>query len=68
MQKIPGGELAIDRRARVNQLVIEPEARRPEERICDFEPTFLSLTPEEAQAAAECCIHCPDPALCYVAD
>jgi glutamate synthase (NADPH/NADH) small chain len=67
MQKIPGGELAIDRRARVNQLVIEPEARRPEERICDFEPTFLSLTPEEAQAAAECCIHCPDPALCYLA-
>jgi glutamate synthase (NADPH/NADH) small chain len=67
MQKIPGGELAIDRRARVNQPVIEPEPRRPEERICDFEPTILSLTPEEAKAAAECCIHCPDPSLCYLA-
>lgn len=67
MQTIPGGELAIDRRARVNQLIVEPDARLPKDRICDFEPTFLSLTPEEAKAAAEGCLHCPDPALCYLA-
>ena len=67
MQSIPGGELAIDRRVRVNRLVLEPEARCADERVCDFEPTFVGLTAEQAREAASCCIHCPDPALCYLA-
>ncbi len=67
MESIIGAELPIDRRARVNTLVQEPTLRCPEERICDFEPVFLPLTPESAQRAAECCIHCPDPAMCFLA-
>jgi glutamate synthase (NADPH/NADH) small chain len=57
-------EMDVDRKARMKLDDVELAARPAEERVKDFEPTFLPLTPEEAQAAATLCIHCPDPAPC----
>lgn len=57
----------LDRKARMKLPLVELRARPPEERVCDFEPTFLPMTPEEAKLAAERCIHCPDPAACVEA-
>lgn len=60
-------EIQIDRKARM-KIPYEPQrARPPEERVKDFEPTFIPLTPEEAMRAAERCIHCPDPSTCVEA-
>jgi glutamate synthase (NADPH/NADH) small chain len=57
-------EEKIDRKARM-KIPYEPQAVRPvEERIGDFEATFIPLTAEEAMKAAERCIHCPDPSAC----
>jgi glutamate synthase (NADPH/NADH) small chain len=67
MPKINGDELKIDRKARMKLPYIDLVARPPEQRVKDFEPTFVQLTPEEAIAAAERCIHCPDPAACVEA-
>jgi glutamate synthase (NADPH/NADH) small chain len=67
MQAHPGENLPIDRKARMKIPIVEKQARPPEERVQDFEPTYLPLTPEEAMQAAERCIHCPDPAICYEA-
>ncbi len=67
MLRVVGGELPIDRRSRVHLPVPEPLPREPAERVCDFDPTFHSLTPEEAHRAAEACIHCPEPAMCTLA-
>jgi glutamate synthase (NADPH/NADH) small chain len=39
-------------------------ARPVEERLRDFDETFIPLTAEEAIRAAERCIHCPEPAAC----
>jgi glutamate synthase (NADPH/NADH) small chain len=57
----------VDRKARMKMPFQDLKARPPEERIRDFEPTFLPLKAEEAMRAAERCIHCPDPAPCYKA-
>jgi glutamate synthase (NADPH/NADH) small chain len=57
-------EREIDRKARMKLAFVDIKPRPPEERIRDFEPTFIPLTPEEAQRAAERCIHCPDPPPC----
>jgi glutamate synthase (NADPH) small chain len=67
MQKIPGEFLEIDRKSRVWSPPSNINARMPEERVTDFEDTYIRLTPEEAKRAAECCIHCPDPAACVEA-
>lgn len=55
---------AIDRKARMKLPFEEQPIRPVEERVKDFGPTFLPLTPEAAQRAAERCIHCKDPAPC----
>ena len=47
--------------------LVEQRVRPVKERLADFGPTFIPLTPEEAQRAAERCIHCPDPAACVEA-
>jgi glutamate synthase (NADPH/NADH) small chain len=57
----------VDRKARMALPFEDVPARPAEERIHDFEPTFLFLTPEQARKAAERCIHCPDPAPCQEA-
>jgi glutamate synthase (NADPH/NADH) small chain len=62
-----GSEPVIDRKARMKLPYVEVEARPPEVRVRDFEPTFFTMTPEEASQAAERCIHCPDPAPCVEA-
>ena len=60
-------ERTIDRKERM-KIPFEDLAARPvEERLGDFEPTFMVLTEEQAIRAAERCIHCPDPAPCYTA-
>jgi glutamate synthase (NADPH/NADH) small chain len=63
----PSGELKIDRKERMQLELVEQQARPVKERLADFGPTFIPLTPEEAKAAAERCIHCPDPAACVEA-
>jgi glutamate synthase (NADPH/NADH) small chain len=62
-----GSEKVIDRKARMKLPYVEVEARPPEVRTRDFEPTFMAMTPEEAMQAAERCIHCADPAPCVEA-
>jgi glutamate synthase (NADPH/NADH) small chain len=57
----------IDRKARMQLPLEEVTARPVEERIRDFEATFIELTPEAAMAAAERCIQCPDPSACVEA-
>jgi glutamate synthase (NADPH/NADH) small chain len=57
-------ELVVDRKARMRIPYVEQAARPPQERIGDFDATFIPLTPELARQAAERCIHCPDPAPC----
>ena len=54
----------IDRKARMKLPPVAQVARPPEERIRDFKPTYLPLTPELAQKEAERCLHCADPAPC----
>ncbi|MEW6568732.1 MAG: NAD(P)-dependent oxidoreductase [Chloroflexota bacterium] len=58
---------AIDRKQRMKIPYVEVAVRPAEERLRDFEETCLPLTPEQAQRAAERCIHCPDPAACVEA-
>jgi glutamate synthase (NADPH/NADH) small chain len=57
----------IDRKERMKIAFQDVQARPPDERIRDFEPTYKPLTAEEAIHAAERCLHCPDPAPCYKA-
>ena len=59
-----GSEPIIDRKGRMKLPFIDVDARPPEVRVRDFEPTFVIMTPEEAMEAAERCIQCPDPAAC----
>ena len=67
MPQVVSGELAIDRKGRMRIPFTDLAVRPPEERLGDFEESFLPLTPEEARLAAERCIHCPDPAPCFEA-
>jgi glutamate synthase (NADPH/NADH) small chain len=67
MQANPNKEPVVDRKARMKIPFEDLKARPVEERVKDFEPTFIQLTPEEARRAAERCIHCPDPAPCFKA-
>lgn len=65
MGDAPKKERQVDRKERMKMPFQDVVARPVEERVQDFEGTFYTLTPEEAQKAAERCIHCPDPAPCY---
>jgi glutamate synthase (NADPH/NADH) small chain len=67
MARKTGDGPAIDRKARMKIPFVDVEARPVKQRIKDFEPTFIPLTPEQARQAAERCIHCPDPAPCFEA-
>jgi glutamate synthase (NADPH/NADH) small chain len=67
MSSVSGEDLQINRKERMQIPFEDIDARPPEERVCDFEATFLPLSPEEAKQAAERCIHCPDPAACFKA-
>jgi glutamate synthase (NADPH/NADH) small chain len=57
----------VDRKARMKLPFEDVKARPVKERVKDFEPTLLPLSPDEARRAAERCIHCPDPAPCFKA-
>jgi glutamate synthase (NADPH/NADH) small chain len=59
-----GSEHVVDRKARMQLPFEDVQARAKDVRIKDFGPTFIPLTPEQAQRAAERCLHCPDPAPC----
>ena len=63
----PQQELALDRKARMKLPPVKLNARPVEERLRDFNETYLPFTAEEAMRAAERCIHCPDPAPCVEA-
>jgi len=67
MQSIPGENLVIDRKGRMRIPMVDVVARPVEERVADFQATYLPLTEDQARQAAERCIHCPDPAPCYQA-
>lgn len=66
-RSIPGETITLDRKARVQLPSILYLPRPVQERRCDFDATFITLTPEAAREAARCCIHCPDPAICVEA-
>ncbi|NIM96252.1 MAG: FAD-dependent oxidoreductase [Anaerolineales bacterium] len=67
MSERPTTDRVIDRKERMKIPFEEQRARTPEDRVKDFESTYIPLTPEEARIAAERCIHCPDPAACFEA-
>ena len=60
-------EQTFDRKARMKLPFEDVQARPPEERVRDFDATYLPLTPEQAMRAAERCIHCPDLSPCMEA-
>jgi glutamate synthase (NADPH/NADH) small chain len=64
MVMISGGELKIDRKARMKLPYQELEHRLPAERVCDFNDVVIALDAERAIYEASRCIHCPDPAPC----
>lgn len=55
---------AVDRKLRMKLPFEDIVARPVEERLLDFEETYLPLTADQARRAAERCIHCPEPAVC----
>lgn len=67
MEPSAAQEAALDRKLRMKIPFQAQRARPVEERLQDFDETYLVLTPEEAIKAAERCIHCPDPAACQEA-
>lgn len=67
MQAIESDFLAIDRKERMYIPFRDLEHRSIQERVCDFEDVVISLDAERAMLEASRCIHCPDPAPCYVA-
>jgi glutamate synthase (NADPH/NADH) small chain len=62
MTVIPVEERVVDRKARMRLPFEEPRPRPVEDRQKDFEATFYPLTEDQARAAAERCIQCPEPA------
>ncbi|MBN2502866.1 MAG: NAD(P)-dependent oxidoreductase [Anaerolineales bacterium] len=67
MSKYPSGELSIDRKDRAKVPSAGLRYRSADERVCDFDPVLLPMTPEEAMLEAARCVHCPDPAPCTIA-
>jgi len=63
----PEEDLVVDRKQRMKLPPVSLRARPVEERLRDFDETYLPLTAEEAMQAATRCIHCPDPAACMEA-
>jgi len=64
MEPSPAQEGTLDRKLRMRIPFQAQRARPVEQRLQDFDETFLPLTAEEAIQAAERCIHCPEPAAC----
>lgn len=67
MQRIPSGELAIDRKERVHLVSRGVRVRPPAERVRDFDEVVIPLDAEQARLEAARCVHCPDPAPCMLA-
>ncbi len=67
MQRIPSGELAIDRKKRVHLASQGLRIRPPAERVRDFDEVIIPLDAEQARLEAARCVHCPDPAPCMLA-
>jgi glutamate synthase (NADPH/NADH) small chain len=57
----------VDRKARLQSIPPMPELRPADERVRDFGPALIDLTPDQAKAIAAVCIHCPNPAPCQKA-
>lgn len=53
-----------DRKARLKAAPPHIDLRPGSERVKDFAPALVDMTPEQAQAIAACCIQCPEPAPC----
>lgn len=60
-------ELPINRKTRLHTEPPPLVLRDPDERVCDFDPAMVDMSPEQAQAIAAVCIQCPDPAPCQKA-
>src|SRR3990172_6376306 len=58
---------SLDRKARMRLQFTGLPTRPPAERVRDFNEVTISFTPQQAQAEAERCLHCPDPAPCFKA-
>jgi glutamate synthase (NADPH/NADH) small chain len=67
MQAVPSEILDIDRKARVVIPFEDVDHRDPKTRIYDFNDVVIALDPERAMLEASRCIHCPDPAGCFMA-
>jgi len=63
----PEGDAAFDRKQRMKLPPVVHRLRPVEERLRDFDETYLPLTADEAIQAAMRCIHCPEPAACVEA-
>jgi len=58
---------SLDRKARMRLQFTGLPTRPPAERVRDFNEVTISFTPQQAQAEAERCLHCPEPAPCFKA-
>ena len=67
MEKIPGEELDIDRKRRVNLPRHKLDLRPTGERIGDFQEVVVPFDIERAKFEASRCIHCPAPEGCVSA-
>lgn len=64
MMNIHREALPIDRRIRGCTPSLDLENRPAAQRVCDFDPVLLPLSPEQAMYEAARCVQCPDPAPC----
>lgn len=67
MQAIESDFLAIDRKERTYIPYKDLDLRPIEARLCDFDDVVIFPDTEQIMIEASRCIHCPDPAPCYVA-
>lgn len=67
MQAIESDFLAIDRKERTHIPYKDLDLRPIEARLCDFDDVVIFPDAEQVMIEASRCIHCPDPAPCYVA-
>ena len=67
MEKIPGEDLDIDRKRRVNLPRQKLDLRPTGERIGDFQEVVVPFDIERARFEASRCIHCPAPEGCVSA-
>jgi len=67
MERIPGDDLDIDRKRRVNLPGQKLELRPTGERVGDFQEVVVPFDIERATFEASRCIHCPAPEGCVSA-